>query len=381
MECHQQISNCDETNLTDNPKTKMMIFRKGIKYAERIINTAKSAISIMFACTASGHMLSPYVVYKAERLQDTWMKGEPIDVHYDHTKSGWFDSSVFHEWVNKVITPYVKTLPANEWKMVIGDNLPSHFSFDLVKLCNKHKIRIAFFPPNSTGLLQPLVVAVYGPLKRAWKEVLTEWKMGDSARMTTLPKWCFPKLLLRLLQTMSTKWSKLSRAGFRGCGIYPFDPDHILRKLRHEDKDKYPPSQNVSAELLQYLKETRESSVRHNRPRSKKVNVEPGKCYSCLADLEKSSTSGTSTLAPKQKHRRKASSSSDTPDFDEQEHEPDMNQPSTSGTQRQQVAEVNEEDFSDDEYSEKEVSDHEGYLRDMEEQSRWRERNDSEEER
>jgi len=49
--------NYDETNLTDDPKAKLMIFRKGTKYAERIMNTSKSAVSLMFACAANGHFL------------------------------------------------------------------------------------------------------------------------------------------------------------------------------------------------------------------------------------------------------------------------------------------------------------------------------------
>ena len=31
-------------------------------------------------------------------------------------------------------------------------------------------------PPNSTDKLQPLDVSVFGPLKSAWREVLTDYK-------------------------------------------------------------------------------------------------------------------------------------------------------------------------------------------------------------
>lgn len=60
----------DEANLTDDPKSKM-IFRKGIKHVERIMDTAKSFTIIMFAVTAAGEVLAPYVVYKGQRMQDT----------------------------------------------------------------------------------------------------------------------------------------------------------------------------------------------------------------------------------------------------------------------------------------------------------------------
>lgn len=67
------IINYDETNVTDDPKGKLQIFRRGAKHAERIMNNTKSSTSIMFAVTATGFHLSPYVVYKAERLQQSWI--------------------------------------------------------------------------------------------------------------------------------------------------------------------------------------------------------------------------------------------------------------------------------------------------------------------
>ncbi|KAJ8911226.1 hypothetical protein NQ315_014938 [Exocentrus adspersus] len=57
----QNILNFDESNLTDDPGAKKCIFRRGIKYPERVMNTSKSAISIMFAASAAGTVLPPYV--------------------------------------------------------------------------------------------------------------------------------------------------------------------------------------------------------------------------------------------------------------------------------------------------------------------------------
>lgn len=93
----ENVVNYDETNLTDDPKAKLMIFRKGTKYAERIMNTSKSAVSLMLACAANGNFLPPYVVYKAEHLMDSWMMGGPINTRYKCTKSGWFDGHCFKD--------------------------------------------------------------------------------------------------------------------------------------------------------------------------------------------------------------------------------------------------------------------------------------------
>ncbi|KAA0197749.1 hypothetical protein HAZT_HAZT004114 [Hyalella azteca] len=58
------IINYDETNFTNDPGKSQMIFRRGMKYPERVMNFSKTSYSVMFAGTASGELLPPYVVYK-----------------------------------------------------------------------------------------------------------------------------------------------------------------------------------------------------------------------------------------------------------------------------------------------------------------------------
>lgn len=44
---------------------KKVLFRKTTKHADRIMDSSKSSVSVMFAVDASGSMLPPYVVYKS----------------------------------------------------------------------------------------------------------------------------------------------------------------------------------------------------------------------------------------------------------------------------------------------------------------------------
>ena len=72
----ENIMNYDETNLTNNPGRKV-VTKRGIKYAERIVEHSKSSISIMYAGCANGTLLPPYVCYKATNLYDLWKQGGP----------------------------------------------------------------------------------------------------------------------------------------------------------------------------------------------------------------------------------------------------------------------------------------------------------------
>lgn len=304
----QNIINYDETNITDDPKGKQQIFRCGIKHAERIMNTTKSSTSIMFAITATGENLSPYIVYKAERLQQSWIEGGPIDVVYNRTSSGWFDSECFVDWFKKIAIKYFRRLPADEPKVIIGDNLASHINYNVVELCEEYNTRMVFLPANSTHFLQPLDVGVFSSLKMEWRRLLTNWKLHDGKHMTTLPKWMIPKLLLKLEEAFVNKWEPLAKAGFRACGIHPLNLQHVISKMRREPISQQQGPEHVSPNLLSYLKEQREGSVTHRQGgRGRQLKVLPGQSVSLrdLKDIVSAGPSGAGTGSRKTSKKKR----------------------------------------------------------------------------
>ena len=64
----------------------------------------------------------------------------------------------------KVVVPWARKKEGK--KVVIGDNLFSHFSTDVLMLCKDHNISFVCLVANSTYISQPLDVAFYGPLMR-----------------------------------------------------------------------------------------------------------------------------------------------------------------------------------------------------------------------
>uniref|UniRef100_A0A6P7GEX9 Jerky protein homolog-like n=1 Tax=Diabrotica virgifera virgifera TaxID=50390 RepID=A0A6P7GEX9_DIAVI len=153
------------------------------------MNATKSAVSLMFAATATGERLPLYVVYKAERLYDRWITDGPPRTLYNRTKSGWFDASTFQDWFFKVVLPWSKR--DNSTKVLIGDNLSSHLNIEIIRACQTANIRFVFLPPNSTGLTQPLDVGFFRPLKRAWKTILTDLKTSQP-NLNSVEKTIFP---------------------------------------------------------------------------------------------------------------------------------------------------------------------------------------------
>ncbi|KAJ8712264.1 hypothetical protein PYW07_005106 [Mythimna separata] len=114
------IFNYDETNMSDDPGKKQGIYRRGVKYPEKIMNFSKSATTVMMCGSADGVLLPPYVIYKSVHLYDTWKEGGPKGTpccqktccssgsRFNRTNSGWIDSITFRDWFRTSFLPHAK---------------------------------------------------------------------------------------------------------------------------------------------------------------------------------------------------------------------------------------------------------------------------------
>lgn len=299
------IYNFDETNLSDDPGKSRFIFRRGVKYPERVVNFSKSATSIMMCGSADGTLLPPYIVYKSECMWDTWCqngpKGAPCCTkqccsqgsRYARTKHGWFDAQTFQDWFQLTFLPHAKRLPGR--KVVIGDNLSSHINISVIKLCQENSISFVCLPPNATHLCQPLDVCFFRAMKGVWRKQLLEWKQ-KYPRCGILPKEKFPTLLRNaLIDLNGPSGNKICEnliSGFRATGIFPLHEDKVLSKLP-EAQEESTLGQQVNDTLTQFLQSQRtalEPAIRRKRNR---LNVEPGR--SITAPHESSSDSDVDT--------------------------------------------------------------------------------------
>lgn len=304
------IVNYDETNLCDDPGRKKLIFRRGCKYPERVMNSSKASTSVMFAASADGTILPPYVVYKAVHLYDSWREGGPRNSRYNRTKSGWFDTFCFADWVQSIAIPYFRNLGGS--KFLIGDNLASHLSTDIIKTCNDNQIRFIFLPGNSTHITQPLDVAFFRPMKMAWRKILEEWKQGPGRRDSSVPKDKFPALFRKLCDSLQEK-NVLS--GFEKCGIYPLCRKKVLDMLPSTDAPNNTDAgssstnsggttpvsrvESIDDAFKELLKSFRQFDTPQPKKRRTKVKVTPGKSVE-VKDFEGQVTADQSELGEEQ---------------------------------------------------------------------------------
>ena len=278
----------------------------------------------MMCASADGIMLPPYVIYKSLHMYESWTKGGPkgepccvgtcckTGTMYNHTPSGWFDMPSFEHWYINMFLPHATRIEGP--KAVICDNLSSHLSPKVLRESKKNNISFICLPPNSTHLSQPLDVAFFAPMKKAWSSVLEDYKRSNPTK-SVVEKTVFPKLLNKVLSTepFRSKISENIRSGFKATGLHPLNKKALLKRLTDakstadlirtapttpqavgvespQPSTSLNTSSPITEPLVTYLQKQRFSKVVNPTKRGKRCPlISPGK--SLLPD----STSGEST--------------------------------------------------------------------------------------
>lgn len=244
------IVNYNESDLTNGFGQKKITIKRDTKYPENVMNSRKSAISLMFAAAGDGTILPLYTVYKALHMYESWQIDGPEGSRFNCRKSGWFDAECFDDWVSTIAIPYFSKFPPEDKKILIGNNLSSYLSSGTILECKKHNISFVFLPADSTHMTQPLDVAFYATLKIHWSQILTSWKQGEGRNEWSVPNDKFPKLLKQLMVKLSVNGPESARSGFRKCGLIPLNCDQVLKTLPIEPKENSGESSIVDAFLL-----------------------------------------------------------------------------------------------------------------------------------
>lgn len=300
----ENIINYDETNMTDDPGSQKVIVRRGTKHASRVMDSSKTSTSVMFAGAADGTFLPPYVVFKAKYIYPDWVEGGPVGARFNRTSSGWFDSDVYEDWFFKLALPYLRRKEGR--KVIIGDNLGSHLSYKVIKACEENNVAFIFLPKNSTHICQPLDVAVFRPLKLAWRKTLTQWKLHNKG---VIPKSIFPSLLKKMLDETSENMKTNIVAGFKATGISPFDPQKVLSKIKPRINGIGDENARVLVEsFTEVMTDLTKVNDRNAPKRKTRIDVPAGQSVSS-ADLSGAGPSGIEQQSPAEQEESEISNS------------------------------------------------------------------------
>lgn len=199
-------------------------------------------------------------------------------------------------WFFDIFLPHVRVSPGK--KVLIGDNLASHFSVEVVQAARDNDVYFTALPPNSTHLTQPLDVALFRPMKTTWKCILDTWR-NETRRQGTIPKEVFPSLLAKLWRKMEPSAVTNLQGGFRKSGLSPFNPEEVLKTLPGytiPDEERNDIGRALDDSLVKLLQENRGQGGQPKQKRGRKV--QPGVAITVEHCTASRSTSATSPSEP-----------------------------------------------------------------------------------
>lgn len=141
----------------------------------------------------------------------------------------------------------------------------------------------------------PLDVSLYHPLKQKWRRILNEWK---NRNIGVLPKCEFPRLLKLVVDQTGMKVKSNITAGFKSCGIVPFNPQHVIDKVKSVELPAAEEEEIVGSRwsnaLIKHLRATRGVGTTNltRKTKGKRLNVVPGKCV-IMQDIQRRSSSSS----------------------------------------------------------------------------------------
>ena len=136
------------------------------------------------------------------------------------TESGWINTDAFYAWLKNLFVP---NLPAIRPVLLVFDGHTSHLDLQAGRYCKDNGIELLCLPPHTTHTSQPLDKGVFGPAKKEWKKLCTEFYQQHPG--TAVDKFTFGRIFTKMYLKTFTKENCIS--AFKSTGIWPVNPEAI----------------------------------------------------------------------------------------------------------------------------------------------------------
>jgi hypothetical protein len=217
--------NMDETGvmLSILGSVKVLVGKDNIrKYrGARVKRTVVTAIECI---SADGRYLDPMIIWPASTHRADWTTYPTPGWYYACSDSGYTDSKISLEWLKRVFNPQTKERANQKPRVLICDGFGTHETLEVLEFCFENNIIPCRIPSHTSHKLQPCDVAVFSPLKAAYRDEVERLERGG---VNTIGKGHFTYLYSPARKQAFTKKNIL--AGWAKSGLFPFNPDRVLR--------------------------------------------------------------------------------------------------------------------------------------------------------
>lgn len=217
-----RIFNVDETSISTVPgRNSRILAKKGSKQVARVTSAERGISTTAVVCvSAAGNFLPPMLIFNRKRMKAELTDGAPPGTIFACNDTGWMRTEVFKQWFAHFIS-FVKPSIDDPALLILDGHLSHTRNLDVILSARENFVTIVCLPPHCTHKLQPLDVAVMGPLSVYLDQALEKWLNHHPGRTVTV---------FQISQIFCEGYLKACIPtnginGFRKTGIFPYDPE------------------------------------------------------------------------------------------------------------------------------------------------------------
>ena len=222
----ENIYNMDETGFSIRTlQSAHVIIDKRMRKSFQAHPGRQEWVTSIECICADGTITSPFIIFKGEHISSAWIpKNAPHDWKFSCNSKGWTSNIHGLEWLRRCFEPATREKANGRTRLLICDGHDSHITGDFILHCIQNNIILLLLPPHSSHILQPLDVGLFGPLKTAMSSQLHRLIRTGVSRLQKV-EW----LHYYVLPWSIALTQKNIAAGWRGAGLFPFNPEKVQR--------------------------------------------------------------------------------------------------------------------------------------------------------
>ena len=195
-------------------------------------------ITVIQGVNSQGWAIPPFIVFAGKNHLANWYQDRTIPGNWviSLSSNGWTTNEIGLKWIQH-FEKHTQLRKMGGYRLLILDGHDSHHSTDFEFFCRDHNIVTLCMPAHSSHILQPLDVGCFSPLKRAYGGRIDHMIRGGVTHITKAD--FLPAFNAAFHATFTESNIK---AGFRGTGLVPFDPESVISKLDIKLKTPTPPT-------------------------------------------------------------------------------------------------------------------------------------------
>jgi hypothetical protein len=223
----ENVYNMDETGvmLSMLGTVKVLVGKNDMRdyRGARVKRTMVTAIECI---SGDGRYLDPMIIWPAATHRSNWTTFPTPGWQYACSDTGYTDSYISLQWLQRIFDPETRERARGKPRVLICDGFGTHETLEVLEFCFANNIILCRLPSHTSHKLQPCDVAVFAPLKAAYRGQAERLERGG---VNTIGKEHFTSLYSPAREKAFTPKNII--AGFAASGLFPFNPDRVLRSM------------------------------------------------------------------------------------------------------------------------------------------------------